>query len=187
MAKLPQRAKGNPQASIKVIEFIDFQCPACAHGAKLLHEYFDKYPGRFYLELRYYPLAMHSHGMLSARWGECAARQEKFWPFFDLLIDRQMEWSVMTDPVPSFEAVAKQAGLNQGKANACLQDSSVDQTIQTDVEEGKLRAVSSTPSYFINDEMLVGVKSLKMKLDGLLGIKADPQPVSPSPVPAQKP
>ncbi len=169
--KLPQRAKGNPQASIKIIEFIDFQCPACAKGYQLIHDYLEKNPDKVYVQLRYFPLAMHKHGLLSARFGECACRQDKFWPFMDLLIARQNEWSAMIDPLPSFEAIVKESGLDSGKLNQCLKDNSVDKTIQMDVEEGQMRAVSSTPTYFINHEMIVGTKSLKEKLDALLGVQ----------------
>ncbi|MCB9757474.1 MAG: thioredoxin domain-containing protein [Candidatus Omnitrophica bacterium] len=180
--KLPQRAQGNPQAKIKIIEFIDFQCPACAKGYQLLHEYLKNNPDKLYIELRYFPLAMHKHGESSARWGECAARQDKFWPFMDLLIARQNEWAAMIDPVPSFEAIGKQAGVNLDQLNACLKDDSVKQAIATDQEEGKMRMVSSTPSYFINHEMVVGTKSLQMKLDELLGIKTPVEVSIPSEV-----
>ena len=121
---------------------------------------------------------MHQHGFLSARWGECAARQEKFWPFFDRLIDRQKEWSVMSDAVPSFTAIAKDAGLNQNQMNACLLDNTVDEAIKKDVEEGQMRQISSTPSYLINHEMIVGTESLKTKLDAALGIKTKEAPVT---------
>ncbi len=169
--ELPARAKGNPQASIKIIEFIDFQCPACAKGYQLIDEYLKKNPDKLYVELRYFPLAMHKHGLLSARLAECAVRQEKFWPFMDLLIARQSEWAAMIDPMPSFEEIAKQTGVNNDQIKECLKDTSVDKVIQADVDEGKMRAVVSTPSYFINHEMVVGTKSLQAKLDELLGIK----------------
>ncbi len=169
--KLPQRAQGNPQAKIKIIEFIDFQCPACAKGYQLLHEYLKTNPDKLYIELRYFPLAMHKHGESSARWGECSARQDKFWSFMDLLIARQNEWAAMIDPVPSFDAIAKESGINLDQLKACLNEDSVKQAIAIDVGEGKMRAVSSTPTYFINHEMVVGTKSLQMKLDELLGIK----------------
>ncbi len=172
--KLPDRAKGNPQASIKIIEFIDFQCPACAKGYQLIHEYLQKNPDKFYIELRYFPLAMHKHGLLSARLGECAVRQQKFWPFMDVLIARQNEWAAMIDPMPSFDAIAAEAGVNTDKIKQCLNDNSIDKVIQTDIEEGKMRGVSSTPSYFINHEMVVGTKSLQAKLDELLGAGSSP-------------
>lgn len=170
---LPQRAKGNPEARIKIIEFIDFQCPACAKGVVLLRDYLKKYPDKFYVELRYFPLKMHAHGLSSAKWSECAARQEKFWPFFDLLIERQKEWGAMIDAVPSFTAIAKEAGLDQDKLNACLAEPSVDTVISADIEEGKMRNVASTPTYFVNHEMVVGMKSLQQKIDALLGVKGE--------------
>ena len=81
------KAKGNPQAELKIIEYIDFECPACAQGMRILHNYFTKYPGRMYLEVKYFPLPGHKWGMPSARYAECAARQNKFWLFVDILID----------------------------------------------------------------------------------------------------
>jgi protein-disulfide isomerase len=171
--KLPARATGNPDANIKIIEFIDFQCPACANGAKLLHEYLDKYPGKMYVELRYFPLKMHKHGLTSARWGECAARQDKFWAFLNPLLEGQSAWAALADPVPAFTAFAKTANVDMAQLNVCLADKSVDETINADIEEGKMRQVSSTPSYFINHELVVGTKSLKSRLDDLLGIKEE--------------
>ncbi len=171
VAKLPQRAKGNPTAKIKIIEFIDFQCPACATGYEILNDYFKKNPDGMYIELRYFPLQMHKHGLTSARWGECSARQGKFWPFLDLLLKRQKEWSDLTDPLPPFRAMAQEAGLDVEQIKVCLQYPGLEKPIQSDVEEGKMRQVVSTPSYLINHEMIVGTKSLQMKLDGLLGIK----------------
>lgn len=179
VVKLSPRSLGNPQAPIKIIEFIDFQCPACAKGYHVIHEYLQKYPDKFNVEMRYFPLAMHRYGKLSSQWGECASRQGKFWPFLNILIERQNEWAAMMDPLPSFRAIAKDSGVDADKIEACLKDPGVDQTIAADIEEGKLRQVSSTPSYFVNHEMIVGVKSLKKKIDELLGIKAEP--VAPSP------
>jgi len=172
-SKLPARAQGNPQANIKIIEFIDFQCPACATGAKMLHEYLEKYPGKIYLELRYFPLKMHAHGVTSARWGECAARQGKFWPFLNQVLDKQKEWAPLVSPIPAFMAFANNSAINIDELNACLADQSVDVVINADLEEGKMRQVSSTPSYFINHELVVGPKSLQSKLDDLLGIKKE--------------
>ncbi|MCB9771106.1 MAG: thioredoxin domain-containing protein [Candidatus Omnitrophica bacterium] len=168
---LSPRAKGNPKAEIKILEFIDFQCPACASGVKVIAEYLEKYPEKVYVEVRHFPLAMHKHGITSARWGECAARQDKFWPFLDGLIERQREWSALNDPLPPFRDIATKAGLNVEQIKECLNDTTIDDAIQADVEEGKMRKVVSTPSYFVNHEMCVGAKSLKTKVDNLLGIK----------------
>lgn len=176
---LPGRAKGNPQAALKIIEFMDFQCPACAKGYQFLNEYVKKNPDKIYLELRHYPLAMHKHGLLSARFGECAARQQKFWSFMDLLIARQSQWAALDSPLALFEQIAKEAGVDYAELQQCLQDSTVDKQIQSDVEEGKLRGVSSTPTYFVNHEMVVGFKSLQAKLEAYSAVKVLGRPSTP--------
>lgn len=178
-ADLPGRAKGNPQAAVKIIEFMDFQCPACAKGYQLLNEYIKKNPDKIYLELRHYPLAMHKHGLLSARFGECAARQQRFWPFMDLLIARQSQWAALDSPVALFEQIAKEAGVDHAELAQCLKDGAVEKEIQSDVEEGKLRGVSSTPTYFVNHEMVVGFKSLQAKLETFLAINILKSPAKP--------
>ncbi len=169
--KLPSRAKGNPQAHLQIIEFIDFQCPACAKGYQLLDDYLKKNPDKIYLELRYFPLAMHRHGLLSARVAECVSRQEKFWPFMDLLLLRQSQWAAMIDPMSAFEQIAKETGVDKDQLTECLKDSTVEKAIQADVEEGKMRAVVSTPTYFVNHEMVVGTKSLQTRLEEFSVIK----------------
>src|SRR3989338_5382697 len=73
------RSKGNPNAAIKIIEYMDFQCPACAKGASYLKDCFTKYPDKFYLQMKQYPLGMHRHAMQSARYAQGAAQQGKFW------------------------------------------------------------------------------------------------------------
>src|SRR5271170_6164341 len=61
------RTKGNPQARVKIVEFIDFQCPACAYGVKYLKALFEKYPNDLYVRVRYFPLTqMHRFAMQSA-------------------------------------------------------------------------------------------------------------------------
>jgi protein-disulfide isomerase len=74
------RAKGNPQARVKIVEFVDFQCPACAYGLKFLRTFIEQHPNDVYVQVRYFPLTnMHHHAMISALYSECAARQGKFW------------------------------------------------------------------------------------------------------------
>src|SRR5271154_3664740 len=67
------RAKGNPNARVKIVEFIDFQCPACAYGVTYLKKFFEDHPNDLYIQVRYFPLTnMHHHAMTSALYSECA-------------------------------------------------------------------------------------------------------------------
>ncbi len=161
------RAKGNPDSNIKVVEFIDFQCPACASGAKFLNKYIKDNPDQIHLEMKYFPLKGHVHGMLSARFTECAARQGKFWEMHDKLIDNQSDWKKLINAYPSFEVMAQQINLDMTKLNTCLDDTRVDEVINKHKEEGKQKGVRSTPTYFVNGQIVVGPGNLKKELEKL--------------------
>lgn len=165
---LEMRTKGDKDAPIHITEFIDLQCPACAHGAAYLARIVKEHPAAIRLELKYFPLPSHNHGFLAARYTECAARQGKFWPFHDALIERQANWSRLMDASPAFVLIAHEIALDPGKLDACLRDKSVDAIIQQSHQEGVRRGVQSTPTYYVNGKMFVGLPSLERELDRLL-------------------
>ncbi|MCA9408540.1 MAG: thioredoxin domain-containing protein [Candidatus Omnitrophica bacterium] len=167
------RAKGNPKAPIKIVEFIDYQCPACAMGSKYLKEKYEQYPDQLRIELKYFPLGMHQHAMLSAQYVECAARQGKLWPFQDKVMERQNGWKNLIDPRPAFDVMAKEIEIDLDQMKQCLDNEDVKRFILEDKEKGNSLGVKSTPTYFVNNKLLVGAKSLDIELKKLLGIKTD--------------
>jgi protein-disulfide isomerase len=162
------RTKGDKGATIQITEFIDFECPACARGAEYLSRVMAEHPAGIRLELKYFPLPSHRHGFLAARYAECAARQGKFWLFHDALIARQPNWSRLTDATPAFALIAREIALDPGRLDACLNDKSVDALIQQSHLEGERQGVKSTPTYYVNGKMVVGVPSLELELGRLL-------------------
>lgn len=163
------RMKGNAEAAIKIVEFIDFQCPACAQGAKMLNARIKQHPDKIHLEMKYYPLKMHAHAFLSSRFAECSARQQKFWEYHDKLIYSQDEWSKVVNPFPNFQQMAQEVGLDLDQLQKCLGDTKIDKIINEHKEEGRSLGVRSTPTYFVNDEMVVGTRDLDKKINQLLG------------------
>ena len=162
------RAKGNKNAPISITEFIDLECPACARGAEYLARMMAAHPEAIRLDLKYFPLPSHRHGFLAARYTECAARQGKFWPFHDALLSRQANWSRLMDATPAFALIAQEVSLDKDKLSACLNDKSVDALIQQSHLEGEQRGVKSTPTYYVNGKMVVGMQSLEPELERLL-------------------
>ena len=162
------RTKGDKDATVHITEFIDFECPACARGAEYLAGIMAAHPAAIRLELKYFPLPSHRHSFLAAHYAECAARQGKFWPFHDALIERQANWSRLMDATPAFVLISHEIALDTNKLNACLKDKSVDAIIQQSHLEGEQRGVQSTPTYYVNGKMIVGLPSLEPELDRLL-------------------
>ena len=159
------RAKGNPGSKVRIVEYVDFQCPPCAYGIKYLKTFFDRHPNDIYLQVRYFPLtSMHHHAMISALYSECAARQGKFWALDDLMMPQQSQWAPLISPQPVFQAMAAQAGMNMDQLNACLASDDARRVINDEKSLGQSLGVVSTPTYFINNKMVVGVKSLEDEL-----------------------
>jgi len=153
------RQEGAPDAKVKLIEYSDFQCPSCAHIQPFLNGLMQTYKGKVRLYFKYYPLTMiHKNAMAAAHAAECAARQNKFWPYGALLFERQTQWAPLADGTTHYFAIAHDVGLDAARFQTCLADPSVEAGIQQDIKEAQQRAVNATPTFFVDDERLVGTE-----------------------------
>lgn len=162
------RTKGEASAKIKMTEFIDFQCPACAHGAKYIKSFMEEHPGLVQLQMKYYPLRTHRHALTSAIYAECANQQEQFWPYHDKLLQHQSIWKTMNDARPFFDKIAEEVDLEMEKLYSCLNDPNISEIISADKEEGASLGIRSTPSYLINGKLHVGIRALRTELNKYL-------------------
>lgn len=164
------RSQGNPKAALRIIEYTDFQCPACARAALLLENYIKRYPQRIYLEAKYFPLSqIHIHAFKSALYAECASRQGKFWEFYKALFESQKQWAGLINAEVMFKDMAKETELDLESLSACVASEGAKTVILDEKEEGQLSGVSSTPTFFINDKMIVGPKPLEAELTRVFG------------------
>ena len=160
------RTQGPEQAKVKIVEFIDFECPACAFGAQKLKEYVTHNPDDLRLEIKYYPLLnAHHHALQVASYVECISRQGRFWPFFDALMPVQSQWSQLVNAEGIFGQLALGAGADMKKLKSCLSSDNVSTTIMNEKSVGRSLGVQSTPTYFVNKKMVVGTKSLIEELN----------------------
>ncbi|MBF0569368.1 MAG: thioredoxin domain-containing protein [Candidatus Omnitrophica bacterium] len=162
------RAKGDSAAPIKVVEFTDFQCPACAKASEAVHDLANTYPSRIYIELKYFPLPMHAFANRAAMYAECAAQQGKFWPWHDVIFKSQSSWSKMSMVDPYFSQLAVSIGLDGIRMAACVNSSLPQEKIKKDVMEGEGLHVNSTPTFFVNGKMAVGRKNFVEAVEALI-------------------
>src|SRR5690606_29190462 len=85
--------KGDTSAPVTLTMYGDFQCPACKTEGQLLERAWPRIQGKVRLVFRHYPLDIHRHAFLAARYAEAAARQGKFWEMHDALYANQELWS----------------------------------------------------------------------------------------------
>ena len=163
------RQTGNPKAKVVIVEYSDFQCPSCATLDPLIHKLLETYQGKVRLIYKYYPLTkIHKNAMPSAHAADCAAQQDRFWPYHDRLFQTQLSWATLPDPTTSFLAIAQEVKLDVPKFRSCFADPSRLAVIEQDAEEAEARQVTATPTFFIGDERLVGAV---MATDGARAIE----------------
>lgn len=162
MAKIPAGKRiGVPNAAIEMVEFTDFECPACGVAYKVLKQIESQYAGKISVTFKHYPLHYHKSAMSAHRAAECAHLQGKFWPFHDLLYQGQREW-VGKDPVV-FVTYAQVLELDLQRFKDCFSSPEPDLTIQSEMQEARDSQVNATPTFFINGERIVGGRDLETK------------------------
>jgi len=145
---------GDPNAAVKIVEFVDLQCPACRSAQPIIKNMLEKYKDQVYFVWRHYPLSTHMNARPAARAVEAAALQGKFFEMVDILFTKQLEWSEKSDPKELFEGYAQELGLDIEQFKSDL-NSSFD-VIDKDSADGNKAGVTSTPTFFINGEKKPG-------------------------------
>lgn len=158
------RSKGDQDAPLRILEFVDFQCPECARGSKLIRSYMMQYPKSIFLAVKYYPLG-ELNSMVSALYAECAAEQGKFWSMHDSLFDRQRQWRTLREAKSLFNSIARDVRLDIDELELCMKGGNAQSVILAERMLGESHFVKSTPTYFVNDEMVVGVEALREQLE----------------------
>lgn len=156
-------AMGDPDAPIHVVEFSDFQCSACQffHDntlQQLIEEYIAT--GDVYYKYRHFPIidsrSATKESQAAALASMCAAEQEQFWQYHDILFANRIGENVGAFTVIRLEAFADQLGLDTGAFNACLQDETYREQLGQDIQAGIEAGINSTPSFLINGEVARG-------------------------------
>lgn len=152
------RQKGDGR--IKIVEFSDFQCPACAAAFIPLKQILTIYGKDIQVHFKHFPLeTIHRYARLAAGAAECAGQQGKFWEFHDILFSRQRQWT-NAKVETHIHAYVEEIGLSLTDFETCMKDPSINAAIDTDVEDGANQWVSSTPTFFINGKRFVGARQL---------------------------
>lgn len=149
--------QGEASASAKIVEFGDFQCPACAQAEPILKNVISKNKEKVYFVFRHYPLTFHKNAKLAAQVCEAASIQGKFWEMHDLVYQNQKDWSEKDNAGEIFTKYAQEIGLDTAKFNEDIGKTS--DIVMQDYVLGNKVGVESTPTFFINGKKYPGVIS----------------------------
>lgn len=147
--------KGNPDAAVKLVEYSDFQCPACAQFQPFINEIVAEYGDRLSFEYRHFPLSqIHRLAEPAARAAEAAGQQGKFFEFHDKLFENQGNWSNSTNPAQFFITYATELGLDIDAFTKAQRSSILRDHVRSHFNEARAAGFTGTPSFLLNGEKM---------------------------------
>jgi protein-disulfide isomerase len=177
---------GSPTAPVQILEFADFECPACGSFANLTEPDVRKRlveTGQASFRFMDFPLAMHRNSWDAHLAAACANEQGKFWEMHDQIFLTQDQWNgeVTNRPKAIFSRLAKAVQLNESQWEGCYDSQKYKLNIAATIREGERRLVNTTPTFIIGDKMLpgaLGFDQLRAYVDSAAALAAA-SPVTP--------
>lgn len=151
---------GSDSAPVEVVEYLDFECPACAQFAVVQEPTIREQlitTGKLRWRARDYPLTIHKYSRFAAHASQCAGEQDKYWAMHDQLFANHSWAQTGRDPSGLFRQLAEAAGVDLGKYDACMQSGRYAGRIQASLEEGERVRVGGTPTFFFNGQPMPGI------------------------------
>lgn len=146
---------GPENAKVVIIEYSDFQCPACGAGESIVKQILDAYKDKIKLIYKDFPLDFHPYAQRAAEAAQCAFEQNKYWEYHDILFSHQNALDI-----PNLKSYAKDLGLDTVKFDSCVDSRKYKSDVEKDQSDGISAGVDATPTFFVNGKKIRGVPSL---------------------------
>ena len=148
------RVLGETSAPIIITAWEDFQCPVCKTAntsvlASIIEEYVDT--GQAQLHYRYFSF-LGDESVRAAEAAEAAAAQGKFWEYHDALFTYQGAENSGAYSDDRLTQLAQLVGLDVAAFEESLDSGEYEGVVEAELEEGRERGVSGTPTFFVNGE-----------------------------------
>ncbi len=154
-AQASSHIDGLKDSKITLVEYGDFQCPACKSYYPLIGQLKQTYGDRVAFQFRHYPLTqIHPNAFIGSRAAEAAGKQGKFFEMHDLLYENQETWSTSSNPTTVLEGYAQQLGLNLDQFKTDSAASETAGIINADMKAGQSAGVNSTPTFVLNGKKI---------------------------------
>jgi protein-disulfide isomerase len=142
--------KGSENPKVVLMEFSDFQCPACAAYYPVIKELINEFPNDLQFVYRHFPLkAIHFQAENAAIAAEAAGLQGKFWEMHDALFDNQTKWNPKTGK-GAFREYAELIGLDMNKYDEDINSDILRDKVRRDNDFAVSNGLNSTPTFYLN-------------------------------------
>lgn len=151
--------KGNTESPVTLVEYGDFQCPACGAYFPVLKQLEIEFGQQIQMVYRHFPLPIHRNAEVAAQAAEAAGLQGKFWEMHDILYIEQADWSGEDDPKEKFVTYAESLGLAIEQFENDIDSDAVKDRVDRDNQAALKDQLNGTPSFFLNNQQIVAPQS----------------------------
>ncbi len=149
--KQTDHVRGAKDGKVTLVEFGDFQCPACAAFEPIIRQVMVDNKDTIKFSFRHFPLTqIHKNALLAAKASEAAALQGKFWEMHDILYDKQEEWGEALNAREFILVYANTLKLDVKKFSSDIESKVLEEKILAEFKEGVKLGVEGTPTFFLN-------------------------------------
>lgn len=148
-------AQGSRTYPVTIVEFGDYQCPACGFAEPIVEKILQNDP-EVNLVFRNFPLPMHQNAVIAAKTAEAADAQGKFWEMHNAIYLNQDIWSTMQNPMDAFVVIGKKLNIDTDKLQLDVKSTKYTDIISKDQADGDALNINSTPTFFINGKQYTG-------------------------------
>lgn len=171
--------KGNK--NVTIVEYADFECPACGGFYPLIKEIKRKYGDDITFQFRNFPIdTIHQNARAAHRAAIAAGNQGKFFEMHDLLFENQRSWSRVSNARSIFDSFAQQLNLDMAKFSSDFASEATNSIINADKDAGTKLGVTGTPTFYINGKQLENteidtLESFSSKIDAEIAASSSAQ------------
>ncbi len=157
---------GPANSPVTMIEFNDYQCPFCKKFRdETLDDLLQMYGGKIKYVFMDFPIsAIHPQAFVAHIAARCAGDQGKYLQYHDKLFLNQQAWSRFApeskEEIGELKKYASEIGLDAALFDQCLDSRKHADEVSSNMQKGVKLGVTGTPTFFINEQRVVGAQPL---------------------------
>lgn len=150
------RVIGNPDAPVHLVEYGDYQCPACASFSNdIFPELLSQYIATGQVSFEFRDLAfLGDDSVTAAQAAACAIPQDGYWAYHDTIFANHYGENLGNLSKSRLLKMAELSGLDKDQIADCLDAGTTAAEVQAMHQEASGMGVNSTPSFTVNGELI---------------------------------
>ena len=152
------------EGKITIVEYADFECPACRVYAATLNSVYEDFKDKIKIIHKQFPLdngcnpqipqPFHAHACYASQMALCAGEQGKYWEMYDFLFETLAEKKTFSDTRSSLKAGVSALALDESSFSQCLEEGRYLPKIEADIKESLNVGIEGTPTVFVNGKQV---------------------------------